>query len=112
MQKAAFVDRAVEKTLEANVPEKVRAVFFCKEVLVEAACEVSKLLLEHSHCVSFSVVFNLVCELAVRKLDEGIILLKHLVKDLRVVFCELTVLELCVGDGFAVVLAGLDNVFA
>lgn len=112
MQKAAFVDRAVEKALETNVPEEVGAVFVCKEVLVEAAREVGQLLLEHSHCVSFFVVFDLVYEEAVGKLDEGIILLKHLVKDVRVVFCELTVLELSVGDGFAVVLAGLYNVLA
>jgi hypothetical protein len=112
LQKASFVNWAVEKALEANVPEEVGAVFVCKEVLVEASREVGQLLLEHIHSVSFFVVFNLICEVAVGKLDEGIILLKQLVKDVRVVFCELTVLELCVGDGFAVILTGLDYVLA
>jgi len=53
LQKAAFVDGAVEKALEANVPEEVGAVLVCKEVLAEVAREVGQLLLEHIKSVSF-----------------------------------------------------------
>jgi len=35
LQKAAFVDRAVEKALETNIPEEVGAVFVCEEVFAK-----------------------------------------------------------------------------
>jgi len=40
LQKAAFIDGAVEKALEADVPKEVGAVFICEEVFAEAAREV------------------------------------------------------------------------
>jgi hypothetical protein len=41
LQERSLVNRAIEETLEANVPEEVRAVFFREEVLAEVASEVS-----------------------------------------------------------------------
>lgn len=44
LQKAALVDRTIEKALETNVPEKVGAVFFSEEILCEVAREVGQLI--------------------------------------------------------------------
>ena len=65
LQKAAFVNIAVEKALEANVPKEFGAVFFWKEVFAEAARKVSQLLLENIKI--FFVVFYLIGKVAVGK---------------------------------------------
>lgn len=40
LQERLFVNRAVEKSLEANVPKEVVAVLLSEEVLLEVPCKV------------------------------------------------------------------------
>ena len=90
--------------METDIPEEIGCVFFGKEVFREGAGEVCELLLECGQRLGLCVHLNLLGEGAVHENVVSVELFQDLVKDLRIVLCELTVLELAVRDRLTVFL--------
>jgi hypothetical protein len=75
LQEASFVNRTVEESLEADIPEEIGAVFLSEEILSEVAGVVSQLLGHDAKGVGFRVGGYKVCEGAVEQLHVIVVLL-------------------------------------
>ena len=58
LQETSFIDWAVEKSIEANIPKEIRTVLLREEVLWEISSEITKLVLKQKKGVSLFVILN------------------------------------------------------
>ena len=58
LQETSFIDWAVEKSIEAYVPEEIRTVLFGEEIFWKVPCEITQLILKQKQRVGFFVIFN------------------------------------------------------
>ena len=108
LQETFLVDWAVEKALVAEVPEKVHSVVLREEILAEVPREVRHLVLEQIHRLVSCMVVDGCPQFPMKQGEEAIVLLQDLVENLRVLFAEIAVLELCIGDSLAILRALLS----
>ena len=101
LQKALFVDWAVEEALVAEVPEEVGGEVLDEEVLAEVAGEVCQLVSEQVHAFVLRMLVDRRSQLAVEQRQEGVVLLEHLEQNAGVFLAELAVLEAGVCDCLA-----------
>ena len=58
LQETSFIDWAVEKSIEAYIPEEIRTILFREEIFWKVSCEITQLILEQKQWVGFFMIFN------------------------------------------------------
>ena len=99
LQEGVPVDRAVEKSLETQIPEKVSLKLLCKEILAVISCKV----VDNCAKLLSSMLLYGVSKTPVEKHPVVYKRIYHAVEDFAILLPKHTILELGIGDGFAAV---------